>query len=261
MIEKTSGARSPLVVLTEFGLEMGSDEQIIEAIDPLIKAQLWMIPLRLAKVIIESPSAMSENRILLTKIFARLAEKYFLGAHGDYHLIVRSFVDKPPADIDLMQIILFCLSTMWAFTLTNQKTLFKLENESIIDQYLNDTYKTNGILLKECNAEVARLRDQAPISLALANEIPDPTLLFTLVDALIINPPLYEAVRLVMEGGFLGPVLEWFLPTREFMSVKDWDLFLMSNIETISRFCSDVLKIYNADSDDLTPKKIRLTFT
>lgn len=87
----------------------------------------------------------------------------------------------------------------------------------------------------------------------LESECPDPRILFSIVSRLVLVPPSSEAASLAWEDYFL----ERFPITSEFMSIKDWDLFLVNKLKEIIEFCSKDLKLSEEDFTKLSPKRLR----
>jgi len=139
---------APIIVLSEFGLEMGTDEQIADAFEPLVKTESWKIPLRIAKVVIES-HAENEAKKILAKMFAKSIDKYFLWLDQTTPT-AWPFMYEPPPDTTLMQLIEFCLAIGFSLVLTQKKVIYAPFDEDIIDQYKKGTYKVNDALSAEC---------------------------------------------------------------------------------------------------------------
>jgi len=242
---------APIIVLSEFGLEMGTDEQIADAFEPLVKTESWKIPLRIAKVVIESP-AENEAKKILAKMFAKSIDKYFLWLDQTTPT-AWPFMYEPPPDTTLMQLIEFCLAIGFSLVLTQKKVIYAPFDEDIIDQYKKGTYKVNDALSAECKKELENLKKQAPMISFLEGECPDPRILFSIISRLVLVPPSSEAASLTWEGYFL----ERFPITSEFMSIKDWDVFLVNKLKEIIEFCSKDLKISEEDFTKLSPKRLR----
>ena len=256
LLENLKAAKvSPIIVLSEFGLEMATDEQIAEAFEPLVKTESWKIPLRIGKVAIESPTKNEENKIL-TKLFAKSIDKYFLWLDQTAPM-VWPFVYESPPDTTLMQLIEFCLAIVFSLVLTHEKTIYTPYDEDIIEQYKKGTYKVNGVLSNECKRELENLKKQAPMIPFLEGECPDPRILFSIVTRFVLVPPSSEAASLTWGEDFLRR----FPLTSEFMSIKDWDLFLINKLKEIIDFCSEDLKIYEEeDFNESSLKRFRSAF-
>jgi len=259
LLEKiTEHPDSPLIVLSEFGLEMGTNDHLLKALELLVRTESWKVPLRLAKAIIENPTKLSEEKVLLSELYARFVEDYFLWVHpqSPYGMdsMYKPFVSETPV-ANLMQLTRFCLATAVALVSTEKGSIYIPENKKIIEQYRKGTYKKNGILSEECRFDLERMKCQVPMVKVFEEEIPDSWLLFEIMNRYFLFQPssTEDAIRWGDE------FLRRFPITYEFFSTKDWNRFLVSRFDEIVHFWCKELGLSDGGLSNMSPEIIRST--
>ena len=252
---KSGFGKSQYIVISEFGLEMGTDEHIINAIEPLIKNESWKIPLRLAKKVYDKSNIDDDEEIrLLLKLLSKCIQKYFSWTWQDAFFYIMN--EHPDSYIITMdKLIEFCLSFIFALSLKNNKKIFISKNEDIINQYSKDILLKDEKLYDKINNEIIEFKKQTKVINLFEKEIPEPTLMFNIIDKFFISPP--ECVSNAWRWS--EEVIRRFPYTSEILSIRNWDDFLYNKLRKIDNFCKNDLNIFTENIENITPNSIRLT--
>lgn len=252
LLEKLNSAKKfPLIILSEFGLEMGTRKQIANSFEPLVEAESWKIPLRIAEEIINNPSTETEDRKVLRKLYAKHVDVFFLWMNQP---TPESWQNTywSSAQLNISKLIDFCSAILFSLILTKGKKIFLPKKEDLIKQYEDESYKKGDKLSKECETELEALKAKSPLIPFLRNEIPNPEILGFIAKRLFLIPPSVEASNLTWGE----EIMKRFPITREFWAITNWDQFLIESIGKMADFCSRDLGICEKIKD-CSPDRLR----
>lgn len=254
MLYENGFSKSQYIILSEFGLEMGTDEHIIDAIEPLVKNESWKIPLRLAKKIYDEPSIDDEEKRLLIKLLSKCIQKYFLWTWKDTFVYTMN-MHPTTYIVTLDQLIEFCLSFVFALLLKADKTIYISNNKDLLNKYKKDVFLKNNEVYDNIKNDINEFEKQTKVINLFEKEIPEPLLLFIIINKFVISPPKNISDAWTWHDEFIRR----FPYTSEILSIKNWDDFLYKKLRKIVNFCKNDLNILIENIENITPNSIRLT--